>query len=929
MKVFLLLVLLLEVLLLVDAGVHAGEVKRVVVNPVNAPSGGPSGGARYVAFEFLEDNLLHVEVSGERAPPASLTSKGIYTTQMVDGLAAWNGVSSYSDTTSNNIRTFTAGSLRVDVNQATLTVTVTDIGQSPNLLLTTFSYLNLQQTVKTVQFSNEFANVDVYGAGSHFKEPYGVADGSWAGLQWRLVPGNPYGNAVFALFEKNQWKGMSEMASFPVVYFVDGAKNYAIFMDNVYRKEWYFDRQPFNCQMWGNTMRFYVISGPDLPTLRTTYMKIVGHPLVPPKRMLGMWQSIFGYRSFDHAFTDLNNLTQPSNTFERFPVDGMGFDIYWFGGNFYQDDPISTAETSTMGSLHWDKDTFPDPGNQVYQMTQKGAAAMVISESYVSKGANGYGVMASKNYLVRDCATCGPTILGEGTEDHWWGVGGMVDWSNQEGADFWFDCKYCPLIAGCKVDGNRCSGMLFDQNNPQVQQSDITAFWLDLGEPEMYHGYAYYSGYSEDDGTEYHEHGDVCNIYQLLWTKSIHDGFLRNNIDKRPWTLSRTGTSGLHRYGASMWSGDIWPELEAMSSSLGIQKDLSMCGIDYFGSDVGGFERKFLEDNEDEKYTMWFANSAWFDVPFRPHAWQPDFSDIETAPSRVGRLTTNLFNSRNRYALTPYYYSLAHRANRYGEPVIPPLYYYYQKDSNTRGNGNVKMIGRDVLVGVSGVEDQFERKVYLPQGTWYDFYRDSTVYRAGADGFQVNPYMQYINRPRYCSGTDTCLLVCPVFVRAGALLPKMWVDENTKNTLGERWVNDQNSTTLIVRAYQPDGPQENQFTVFEDDGETNRYLQGDSAVQTTLLRSIMQSNMFNVTAEASYGTYTNAPTKRDIIVEAVFLKPTTPGAVRFNNSPLMQVYDQDTFEGARNGVWYQAAPGEVWAKAPSVASSLNRSFSFA
>jgi alpha-glucosidase (family GH31 glycosyl hydrolase) len=33
----------------------------------------------------------------------------------------------------------------------------------------------------------------------------------------------------------------------------------------------------------------------------------------------------------------------------------------------------------------------------------------------------------------------------------------------------------------------------------------------------------------------------------------------------------------------------------------GLTKHMSMVGIDYFGSDVGGFERKFLEEDEDAK----------------------------------------------------------------------------------------------------------------------------------------------------------------------------------------------------------------------------------------------------------------------------------------------------------------------------------------
>jgi len=40
-----------------------------------------------------------------------------------------------------------------------------------------------------------------------------------------------------------------------------------------------------------------------------------------------------------------------------------------------------------------------------------------------------------------------------------------------------------------------------------------------------------------------------------------------------------------------------------------------------------------------------------------------------------------------RYALSPYLYTLAYRASLAGEPVAPPLVYYYQNDPNVRRQG--------------------------------------------------------------------------------------------------------------------------------------------------------------------------------------------------------------------------------------------------
>ena len=97
---------------------------------------------------------------------------------------------------------------------------------------------------------------------------------------------------------------------------------------------------------------------------------------------------------------------------------------------------------------------------------------------------------------------------------------------------------------------------------------------------------------------------------------------------------------------------------------------------------------------------------AWFDVPVRPHT-DNEFVRVDppyqTAPHLVGDRASNLANLRQRYELIPYYYSLAHRAHLFGEPVVPPLVLYHQDDPAVRRMGHEKLIGRDLLVAVNDV----------------------------------------------------------------------------------------------------------------------------------------------------------------------------------------------------------------------------------
>ena len=121
-----------------------------------------------------------------------------------------------------------------------------------------------------------------------------------------------------------------------------------------------------------------------------------------------------------------------------------------------------------------------------------------------------------------------------------------------------------------------------------------------------------------------------------------------------------------------MWSGDIGSNLSSLATQLDVQMHMAFSGIDYFGADVGGYWRSALDGDLNEMYTVWFANAALLDVPLRPHT-QNLCNCNETAPDRIGDVASNRENLRLRYRLIPYLYSLAHRAHRYGDALVPPL----------------------------------------------------------------------------------------------------------------------------------------------------------------------------------------------------------------------------------------------------------------
>lgn len=857
----------------------------------------------WVCAEALSDRIIRIQSSGSVPIPGPSVAQ--FTTLQVDPNASFPGPSSYTRTPNG----LSLPSATLDLSaSSTLTASVVWKGANPVTISLTPSGLAGagEGPVRSLSMFITPQMTNVYGVEQDWSQFRGTADGDWAGKNAQCAAGFPMGNAAFGVYDgSGQWRGMAERMELGVAYFVGkaGKGNVAVYLDSQYKKEWYFTNS-WHVDTRGDLLSYYVVLGDTLPDLRKGFLSITGRPLVPPKKMLGLWQSIFGYRSWSHIDIDVNLLKPGNSSFFNFPLDGIALDVYWFGGKFYADGPIGKASESTMGDLFWDPVSFPDPKGNTARLRAKGIGIMPISESYISERTKAFAKMSSGNLLAKSCPTCPYSRL---DKNWWWGVGGMVDWSNKVGTDLFFDCKYCALLEGCQVDMQRCQDWVVDNANPTALQTYVDAWWLDLGEPEMYNDNMAYAGTpspNPNDRYGLQSHLSYHNMHQLLWVKSISDGYARRKLAQRPWMHTRSGAPGMQRYGVSLWSGDIWPGLGEMAGSLGAQKHMTMAGFDYYGSDVGGFQRKVLEQNEDEKFTQWFANSCWFDVPVRPHTWQPDFSSLESSPARVGHVPSNLYNIRTRYALVPTYYSLAHAANRYGDPVVAPLFYNYQFDPDTASIGNIKMIGRDILVAVSATEGQRARDVYLPAGGWFNFYTNDFVSSSG----QVTPAVSQLQQDsRYCSGA--CLFALPAFVRSGAILPLDVVDQSTEGVFP---TSTGRPETLIARAYLAQGGPAASFLLYEDDGVSVAYLSGAVRI-TPLSATSTSSSSYSVTFGAA-NAVPSMSTQRLLIAELVTPtgKAQTPRTVTANGAQLQQVSDLSKVQQGWNKDPYT---GKVSAKA--------------
>ena len=731
-----------------------------------------SAGGRTLTLEVLDDDLLHVALGG--------TVAAIPTSPMVQKTDYPGPTRLEVERGGTLLRT---AELRVEVDPRTLAV-------SARYLRTGRELTSVRPTEGGLSVARAGAR-NVYGLGQQLTDD---AAADWIGRV--REPGSAHGNRMVPFHG-----GAVGNVQIPVLYALgQGRHGYALFVDQPEAQRWDFRADPWTLALKSKGVRYYLIAGPDLPDLRRDYMELTGRPPVPPRAALGLWVSEYGYRGWDEVEGKLASLRASG-----IPVSGFVLDLFWFGGI------ERGSPTSRMGSLRWDEQAFPEPARHIAELARRGVGIIPIEESYVSKGLPEHAVLAEAGYLVRRCREqgCAPASM-----DSWWGLGGMIDWTDPAAGDFWHDYRRAALV-----------------------RAGVAGHWADLGEPEDFDPAGRYHGLPPA-----HEHGHdaVANLYNLAWVASIDRGYRRQGATRRTFVLTRSGAAGIQRHGAALWSGDIGSNMVSLRAHLAAQAQMSLSGIDYHGSDIGGFKREALDGEVGALYTRWLACGAALDVPVRPHTNNLS-REHETAPDRVGDLQSNRANIRLRRRLGPYLYGLAHRAHREGEAVFPPLVYYFQDDPRARRLALQRMIGPFLMVALAPHFDP-TADVYLPEGEWFD-YHDGRRLSGGR-------WLRAVSLVR--DGRFTL----PLLARAGALIPER----------------PEEGEGLVLRVF-PGGS--SQTVLFEDDGASVAYLGGN--LRRTPIRQVTgPGGAVTVTVGPTLGSYAGARPRR---LELVLLRGEAQGVV--------------------------------------------------
>jgi alpha-glucosidase len=365
-----------------------------------------------------------------------------------------------------------------------------------------------------------------------------------------------------------------------------------------------------------------------------------------------------------------------------------------------------------------------------------------------------------------------------------------------------------------------------------------------------------------DEG-EYSTHGKNRNVFALLMARATREGLERLQPDRRPYIITRAGYAGYQRY-TTMWTGDNTATWEALSLSIPMFETLGLSGVSFVGADIGGF----IGRSDGELLTRWYQ--VGFLAPFcRNHK---EVNGYDGEPWRFGKYYEDIIRKylKLRYRLLPFLYTELEESARTGVPLFRPLLLNYQQDANTLNIDDQFMIGSDLLVAPIVRRDLTSRMVYLPQGTWVDYWTGKRI--NGGSMIRVEAPLETV----------------PMFVRAGAIIPM----GPEMNYVGEK------PSDPITFAIYPDDSGEAATALYEDDGVSPSYKQGVS--RRTRVTASRSAGVVQVNIDAPEGSYN--PGRRSFIF--IIKQSPTPRSVVVDGAALPNIGAGET-----TGGWYKVDDG--------------------
>lgn len=400
------------------------------------------------------------------------------------------------------------------------------------------------------------------------------------------------------------------------------------------------------------------------------YFLFVGDPatildrytdLTGKSRMPPRWSFGFWQSKISYRSADEALDVVRSNRRHGIPTDVLHLDTHWFREDWRCD-------------LEFDAERFPDPAGFFKEMAQIGAKVSLWQLPYVPEGSKLFCDLAAVEGFVK----------------------------TRDGEIYDVGVCYTPGFSGrvgCIDFTNSAARRVYQAHLRRLLELGARVIKVDFGEQAPLDGvYA--------DGTPGHR---MHNLYPLLYNEAVAE--VTEEVTGESIIWARSAWAGSQRFPLH-WGGDSSANWHNLAPQIQGGLSLGLSGFPFWSMDIGGF----LGEASGPLLVRWMQAGVFFSHP-RIHGtgdrelWKRDPETL-----RLCREAIQL-----HYRLLPYLWATARDCVRHGLPVSRPLVLAFPEDPTTRGIGDQWLFGDSLLVAPV-LDESGRRRVYLPGGTWTDWW---------------------------------------------------------------------------------------------------------------------------------------------------------------------------------------------------------------
>jgi alpha-D-xyloside xylohydrolase len=511
----------------------------------------------------------------------------------------------------------------------------------------------------------------------------------------------------------------------PIPFFLS-TRGYGLWVDTT--GEATFDmnatsREDAIVDMVGAKLRIVLFQGPEFPGILERFTALAGRAVLPPYWAFAPWKARDYHQNQAQVAEDVDRMRELG-----LPASVILIDSPW---------------AATYNDYKFNPKQFDDAAAMVKHIHEAGYKLVLWHTSWINvksdppheAGFEGKIEPLAENYA--EAAEQGLFVKNrDGTPyvGRWWkGQGSLIDFTNPKAKQWWQDqvrqvirIDDAPGADGFKDDdaeGNFIGDVQFaDGTDPRVMR----------------------------------------NRYGVLYNNAMEE-LIQKDLKGNGVLFARSVTVGANALGF-LWGGDneaSFSPLNGLPTVVTAGLGAGLSGMPLWTADLGGYEGTPTTPDATllMRWTEYAAFSPVMEIMSTANIGPWDF-DRNALPGSHAALDVYRRYSVLHMSLFPYRYAAAQEAAKTGMPIMRALILNYQDAPQARVVKDEYLFGPDLLVAPI-ITEGTQRPVYLPKGDWIDYWTGAPS--PGGRTVVV----------------DAPLDTIPVWVRAGAVLPKIPEDVMT------------------------------------------------------------------------------------------------------------------------------------------------------